>query len=143
MNRAAAHRADEGTDQDSDHGGIHSAQHGLNPWPLAEHVPEGQDGDDGEKTRKKIATSQRARKGDRMQGGLDHRPQIRGKGEQGTGQSLRRAVSGEKARLIDPAARDHRVFQQWKHHVAPAEDERSGAIEGAENRQTLRQESLR
>lgn len=48
---AAANRANEGCDENSDNRGVYSAQRSLNERFLAQFIPEGKNGDDEEHSR--------------------------------------------------------------------------------------------
>ena len=96
-------------------------------------APEGQDGDDGEKSGKKDRDEGESREQDGMRAGPNGGSEIGGKGEEGTGKSLGGAVSGEEGLLVNPSGGDDGAFQEREHDVASAEDERPGAIEGVED----------
>lgn len=133
MKGAGANRTEEGGDENSDDGGIDSAQSGLDERALAQLTPERKNGDDGEQAGKKDGDEGESREQERVDAGPDGRAKVGGEGEERTGKRLGRAVSGEKGLLIDPAGGDDGGFQERENDVASAEDEGSGAVEGIEN----------
>ena len=57
-----------------------------------------------------------------------------GNGEKRAGQGLGRAIAGKEIGRGNPTRCDHGLLQQWQNHMAAAEHQGAGAVEGREQR---------
>ncbi len=135
LHRARPYRIVKGRPEQADDGGVDAAHGGLRRLERAQRMPERQSAHQRQQAGQEDGEERDDRAGDARRRGAGHRAEIRGDGEQGPRQRLGRAISGEKGVVGHPTRRHDRVAQQRQHHMAPAEHQRAGAIEGGKQRQ--------
>lgn len=130
--RAGPHRGDEGRQQQADNRSVDPGQGRLRPGVAAQADPEGQGaGNQQEGWREHREQTQHSAEG-AVRGAVHRRAEKGGEGEERAGNRLRGGVAGEEEVAAHPARGDHFRLQERQHHVAAAEDQRAGAVEGVD-----------
>jgi hypothetical protein len=110
--RTGPDRVVERGGEQSDHGGVDSAQGGLTACTRAECFPIRQRADEDQHAGKKNADQCQRGTRDAVRRRPHDSTKIRRKREERPGERLRRAVAGEKRIVADPSWRDHKFFTE-------------------------------